>query len=217
MTNPNLTEIIVISDRSGSMGSIADDAIGGFNTFLKEQQEVPGECKFTYCQFDNEYEVVHDGIPIRDMKPLDRSTFVPRGSTALLDAIGRTINVVGERLAKTSEDQRPGKVIVVILTDGQENFSKEFSRDQIFEMITTQHDQFKWEFVFLAANQDAIAGGASLGISAAGSANYSPDAFGSRAIYKNASMGITSFRSGVSHCVNVSDAVSDGAKSRSKS
>ena len=216
MTNPNLSEIICIIDRSGSMEFIRADAIGGFNTFLKEQQEVPGECKFTYTQFDTEYEVVHDGIDIKDMKPLTEETYVPRGGTALLDAIGRTVNTVGARLANTPEDQRPSKVIVVILTDGHENSSQEFSRDKIFEMITTQREQFQWEFVFLAANQDAIAVGAGLGIAAHAAANFSFDSAGMYQGYDNVSEAITSYRTNTSSRLEVDDATS-GPKSRGSS
>jgi uncharacterized protein YegL len=165
MTDQNLTEIVAIVDRSGSMETMREDAIGGFNSFLKKQQEEKeGKCLLTYTQFDNEYEVVHNGIDIRDMKPLDETTFVPRGSTALRDAIGRTINTVGERLSKTPEEQRPGNVVVVILTDGQENASREFSPEQISAMVKRQADEYDWAFVYLAQNIDAFATGRNMGM-----------------------------------------------------
>lgn len=206
MTDKNLTEIICIVDRSGSMGSIRDDAIGGFNTFLQEQQkEKVDRCLLTYAQFDDRYEIVKNGIPIEDMPPLTDETFVPRGSTALLDAIGKTVNTVGERLSKTPEEQRPGSVIVVILTDGGENASREFNRQQIHELITNQRDRWQWEFIFLAANQDAIAAGGALGIMNA--ANFSHDAAGSRGIYENLSQSVRQYRAtGLAADLKVDDA-----------
>lgn len=164
MTNKDLTEIIFVVDRSGSMESIRDDTIGGYNTFLGEQKKVDKPCKVTYTQFDDQYEVVHNGIDIKDVPPLTAETFVPRGWTALHDAIGRTINEVGARLSVTPEHERPGKVLFVVMTDGHENSSHEFNAAQIKEMITHQQEKYQWEFIFLAANQDAVVGGTELGV-----------------------------------------------------
>jgi hypothetical protein len=192
MTNPNLTEIICVIDRSGSMAAIRDDAIGGFNTFLEEQKKIDKPCNLTYVQFDDEYEVVHNGVPIKDVSPLTPATFVPRGWTALLDAIGRTIDTVGMRLMGTPENQRPGKVIFVILTDGEENSSREYKRSLILEMITRQREKYNWEFVFLAANQDAISVGREMGIQYA--ANFTPDSAHVGRTYSRASKALTNFR-----------------------
>lgn len=164
MTNKDLTEIICVVDRSGSMDTIRDDAIGGFNAFLSEQKKVDKPCKFTYVQFDDQYEVVHNGVDIKNVPLLTAATFVPRGWTALLDAVGRTVNEVGARLSVTPEHERPGKVLFVILTDGHENSSHEFSRERIKEMITHQREKYQWEFIFLAANQDAFTVGSGLGV-----------------------------------------------------
>ena len=161
----NLTEIIVVTDRSGSMASVADDAIGGFNTFLEEQQKSEeGRCLLTYCQFDTSYEVVHEALPIKDMKPLDSGTFQPRGGTALLDAVGKTIDDVGRRLKKTPEDQRPGNVVMVILTDGEENSSRGYSLDKVQEMIKRQSSDYDWTFIFLGQGIDAFAAGHGMGL-----------------------------------------------------
>ncbi len=212
MTDKNLTEIICIIDRSGSMSSIRDDAIGGFNIFLEEQKGVTVDrCIFTYTQFDTDYEIVHCGIPIEDMKPLDHSTYVPRGSTALLDAIGRTINSVGARLSAVSESERPGKVAVVILTDGFENASKEFNLGTITEMIKTQSEQFKWEFVYLAAGKDAFEAGHRMGI--ANVAQFSHDSHGARGIHDNLSKNMTSYRSS-GRMTRTKDSVSDSSKGK---
>lgn len=162
----DLTEIAFVLDRSGSMNPIAADAIGGFNTFLASQQALPGEARLTLVLFDHEYLVVHDNAAIRQVPPLDATTYVPRGMTALLDAVGRTIDDVGVRLAATPEDQRPAKVLVAILTDGQENASRDYTFAKVSGMIKHQQEKYSWEFLFLAANQDAIAAAGALSIGA---------------------------------------------------
>jgi uncharacterized protein YegL len=151
MVDQNLTEIVCVVDRSGSMHAIRDDAIGGFNSFLKGQQALDKPCKLTYVQFDDEYEIIHSAVPLVEVPPLTPATYVPHGATALLDAIGRTINDVGARLSVIPEGDRPGKVIFLILTDGHENASKEFSASSIEKMITHQREVYKWEFVFWAS------------------------------------------------------------------
>ena len=162
--NTKLTEIAYILDRSGSMNELQEHAISGFNAFLKDQQETPGDANFTLVLFDDEYLLHADRTPIRNVSPLDASTYVPRGMTALLDAIGRTIDNIGKQLAETPEEERPGKVIIAIYTDGYENASTDYSVDQIAKMIRHQTNTYHWEFLFLAANEDAIATAASYGI-----------------------------------------------------
>lgn len=164
--NPNLTELVCILDRSGSMEAIRDDAIGGFNAFLDLQRAEPGETHLSLVQFDDRYDVLFDNTPLGQVPPLTRSTFVPRGSTALLYALARTIDTVGQRLAATPAQERPAKVVVVVVTDGQENASRHITRQQVFGRIARQRSVYGWEFVFLAANQDAIAGAVSLGMHA---------------------------------------------------
>lgn len=167
--NKQLTDITVILDRSGSMASIHADAEGGLNTFINEQKSTEGDANFTLVQFDDKYDIVHDGIKIDDVP---HCTLTPRGSTALLDAVGKTINTLGERLAKTPESDRPGLVVVVIVTDGGENASHEFNRAQIQAMIEHQQEKYDWEFVYLGANQDAFAEAHAMGINMANVSNY---------------------------------------------
>jgi hypothetical protein len=155
------------------MNAMKEEAIGGINAFLESQQKLPGEARLTLVLFDHEYIVAHDGVPIKDVPPLDNHSYVPRGTTALLDAIGRTINTIGERLDRTPEPDRPGKVIVAILTDGLENASQEFKRKEIFKMIKHQREVYSWEFVFLGAKQDAISTGAKMGIPIANAVTFS--------------------------------------------
>jgi len=193
--NEKLTEIVVILDRSGSMLAIKSDVIGGFNQFLKDQQELPSKASLTLAQFDNEYEIVHDGKPIEDVPELNNETYMPRAMTRLLDAIGRTIVTVGERLHKTPEAERPGKVVVAIITDGLENDSKEYrDRKKVMEMVKHQQEKYNWEFIFLAANQDAIAEGMAYGIGQHTSCNFTPTSRGTRAALSSFSGAVKSVR-----------------------
>lgn len=168
----DLTDITLVIDRSGSMEAIREDAEGGVNAFVREQAKQPGEALLTLVQFDTQYEFVHEGVPVQQV-PAYR--LAPRGRTALLDAVGRAINETGERLAKMAEADRPGLVIFVIVTDGEENASAEFSKAQIKAKIDHQQSQYKWQFTFLGANQDAFAEAGGMGIDACGVANYAPD------------------------------------------
>jgi uncharacterized protein YegL len=192
--NLNRTAIGVIIDRSGSMSSTRDDTIGGFNTFLKDQKALPGEADLTLVLFDTEYTVVHDGVKLTDVPDLTTATYVPRGGTALLDAIGQTINTMGAKLAAIPEDDRPGKVILAILTDGEENSSREYKHDQILGMLKEQQDKYSWEIVYFGANQDAIQVGGLMGLAAGASMNYVADSHGTRSAYAGMSDRVTKSR-----------------------
>ena len=187
------THIAVVLDRSGSMASCADDTVGGFNTFVDEQKKGVGAATFTLAQFDNIYEIVHNGIDIKTVPPIE---FLPRGGTALLDAIGKTIAITGEWLRAKPEAERPERVVFVILTDGEENASTEYKRPQIMDMIQHQESAYNWQFVFLAANQDAIAAGGTMGVQASASLTY--NAGKSRQAYRTLSNTLTNARSGAS-------------------
>jgi hypothetical protein len=177
------TDITVVLDRSGSMASIASDVIGGLNTFIQGQAQVEGEARFTLAQFDDQYEVVHAHVPVQQVPPLTDRTYVPRGSTALLDAIGRTIIDTGARLAMLPEAERPEAVIFAVQTDGLENASREFTRQQVFEMIRHQEEKYAWQFVFLAADQDAIDEGGKMGFAAASALDYDKSSGAVAAMY----------------------------------
>jgi hypothetical protein len=194
--NENLTDISIVLDRSGSMSVVKTDTIGGFNDFLKAQKACPGEAVLTLAQFDDKYDIVHNGINIQDVPELNDETFVPRGWTALLDAIGRTINATGARISALPEDARPSKVIFVILTDGQENSSKELTREEVMKMIKHQTKTYKWDFVFLGANQDAIQAGVRMGILANNSMTYAADAKGTQDAFRSVSVNLCSSRIG---------------------
>jgi hypothetical protein len=171
---PKSVEIVVIADRSGSMGSIRNDAIGGFNTFIGEQQKQGGEANLTVALFDDKYEIMQDKIPLGEAVLFDEKNFIPRGMTALFDAIGKTLNTLIERREKGEIDG----AIVTILTDGAENASREYRVEQIKTLIEKCEKDYGWEFIFLAANQDAFATGSTFGISAGNAYNFSADAAG---------------------------------------
>jgi Mg-chelatase subunit ChlD len=168
----DLTDITLVVDRSGSMAQVREDAEGGINTFITEQGKEPGQALLTLVQFDTEYEFLHKGAPIQQVP---KYKLVPRGMTALLDAVGQAINETGERLAKMAEEERPGLVIFVVMTDGLENSSKEFTKTQLKNMIERQQNDYNWHFTFLGANQDAFAEAGEMGIGAAGVANFALD------------------------------------------
>jgi hypothetical protein len=180
MPKKNLVEIICVIDRSGSMEAIKSDAIGGFNTFLDAQKKLPGEAKMTVVLFNHGYKFIQKGTDIQDVPPFDQKTYVPEGTTALLDAVGRTIDDTGKRLADTPEGERPEKVIFAILTDGLENASKDYTREKIHEMIKHQRENYAWEFIFLAANQDAFAEAEKICIDRSMAYNFEADGDGVR-------------------------------------
>lgn len=188
-------EIVCIIDKSGSMASIRDDAIGGFNTFLEDQKKVPGEATLTLTQFNTVLTTIYENQPLQDVQPLNHSTYIPNGMTALFDAIGATVDNVGLRLESTPEAARPDKVIVAILTDGQENSSIIFKEaQQIKDKIQHQREKYSWEFIFLAANQDAFTEGANLGFHAKDIANFKSDPAGIRDAYGTISTLSTGYR-----------------------
>lgn len=187
----NYTHLSLVVDRSGSMASIRDDAEGGINTLIKEQSAVPGEMTVSLYQFDDNYEKVYGPIAATDAPEYRLS---PRGMTALLDATGRAIVETGEFLANLPEDQRPSKVIFCVVTDGHENSSHEYTRDQIKKMVETQTNQFNWEFVYIGANVDAFDEAQSLGFAA--SAGYQSTGASTRGVYAGASRSFTSSRVG---------------------
>jgi hypothetical protein len=194
--NNTLTEIAVVLDRSGSMEDARTDTIGGFNAFLAEQVDDAGDVNVTLAQFDNEYEVVYLREPVRQAPRLTADTYVPRGSTALLDAIGRTVDELGARLAAMPEAKRPGKVIFVIITDGLENASRGYTREQVFQRIRHQSDVYGWEFVYLGANQDAIAAGAQVGIDASFALSCADGVVATRALYQSLASNVKMRRAG---------------------
>lgn len=190
----NITELVFILDRSGSMSGLEDDTIGGYNSMLKKQQEEQGEAIVTTVLFDDKYELLHDRINIKGVKPITDKDYYVRGCTALLDAIGKTISKIGNAQKHTSEEQRADKVMFVITTDGMENASSEYNYEKIRSMVKRQKEKYGWEFIFLGANIDAISTAEKFGISSDRAANYHADSDGTALNYQVVSNVVSEFR-----------------------
>lgn len=173
-----LTELVFILDRSGSMGGLESDTIGGFNGMLKKQREQEGEVTVTTVFFDDRYEIIHDRIPIEHILPITNKEYHVRGCTALLDAVGKTIHKIVNVQKILPEEQRAEKVIFVIITDGLENASREYSYKLIKSMIEHEKEKYGWEFMFLGANIDAVAEADKMGIGEERAVTYSNDSAG---------------------------------------
>lgn len=191
----NHTHISVILDRTGSMEPIRDDIIGGFNTFLSRQKEEHGSATLTLIQFDSEdpFEVVYHFRPLEAVPPLNRRTFVPRASTPLLDAIGRGIRDLDNSLERLGPGERPAKVVFVVVTDGQENASREYTRAQVNRLIE-QRDGAGWQFVFLSADLAAIQDAEAVGFRARSTMVFDKDARGSRQAFETLATTLCSYR-----------------------
>jgi hypothetical protein len=192
MTDPQKALIAVLLDRSGSMESIKADTEGGFNAFIDEQRKDPGEARVTLAQFDTEYEVVYADQPIAAVGRLELQ---PRGATALYDSLGRLITDVGAALNATPEGERPGKVIVLVMTDGHENSSREWTHEAVSKAIKRQERDYSWDFIFLGANMDAVAIGQRLGFAADRSMTYATTSAGVGSSWESNSRLVSRMRS----------------------
>ncbi len=194
---PDYTHIAVILDRTGSMEAIRDDTIGGFNAFLQQQKVEPGTATLTLVQFDSQdpYEVIHHFRPITEVLELTRETYVPRASTPLLDALGRGINDLEQSLNQLGEADRPAKVVMVVVTDGQENASREFRKEQIEEMIKEKTEKGGWQFVFLSADLAAIEDAHAVGFASSASLFYQKSGLGSKGAWTSLTRRTSDYRS----------------------
>ena len=191
----NLTEIVFILDRSGSMAGLEEDTIGGFNAMIEKQKREPGEAVVSTVLFDNESVVIHDRVDIQQVEPMTRKDYYVRGCTALLDAVGGAIHHIGNVHKYAREEDRPEKTLFVITTDGMENASRKFTYDRLKAMIQRQKEKYGWEFLFLGANIDAAGEAARFGIDADRAANYNADSVGTKVIYEAVSETVCNFRS----------------------
>ncbi|HZJ82177.1 MAG TPA: vWA domain-containing protein [Clostridia bacterium] len=189
-----LTELVFILDKSGSMGGLETDTIGGYNSMLTKQQALEGECRITTVLFDNNYELLHDRIDIRAVSPITEKEYAVGGTTALLDAIGRTIHKIGKVQKHTAQDYRAEKVMFVIITDGHENSSREYSVEKVRSLIEDQKAKYGWEFVFLGANIDAAETAEHFGISRDRAQNYHADSQGIELNFRAMSDAVSSYR-----------------------
>lgn len=195
MVNPNKTHITVVLDRSGSMQDIAKDTVGGYNTFVEKQKTNPGETTVTLVRFDHEYVVDYANCPVAQVPELTVEKFEPRGWTALLDAMGRAIDDLGAQLRSLPENERPGQVVFVVITDGAENSSKNYNNLMIRKMIERQTNQYNWQFIYLGANQDAIATATTYGISANKTMNFHATGQSVNAMFAATASNVSSYAS----------------------
>lgn len=190
----NLTELVFILDKSGSMAGLEKDTIGGYNAMLAKQRALDGGCVITTVLFDNHYELIHDRIDIRAVKPITEKEYSVGGSTALLDAIGITLHKIGNVQKNTAEEYRAEKVLFVIITDGEENSSREYSAEKVKELIARQKNKYGWEFIFLGANIDVVETAGQFGIDASRAVDYVPDAAGTSLNFSVMSEAVTAYR-----------------------
>lgn len=189
------TELVFLLDKSSSMAHLWKETIDGFNRFLNEQKSLPGNAKFTLILFSTKSEMIYNSLNLQEVPEIDNKVYVPDGfSTAYLDAMGLAIDNVGIRLANTAKINRPAKVIFVTLTDGLENDSKTYSRQNILEKVTHQTDKYKWEFLFMGANMDAVEEGMSMGFASSNTMNFTADSAGVKSAYSITSKRISESR-----------------------
>ena len=191
----NLTELVFILDRSGSMAGLEADTIGGFNAMTQKQRKEPGEALVSTVLFDNETQVIHDRVPLEKVPALTQKEYYVRGCTALLDAVGGAIHHIGNVHKYAREEDRPEKTLFVITTDGMENASRRYTYDKVKAMIEHQREKYGWEFLFLGANIDAAREAARFGIRADRAANYHADHIGTEVIYEAVSEAVCQVRS----------------------
>jgi uncharacterized protein YegL len=207
------THIIAILDRSYSMKEVAKDAINGFNSFLREQKNLKDKATFTGVLFDDQFEPLNDGkvVDIKKVQELTDKTFVPRGTTALYDAIGKSVNLYKSEIQKNKKAKPANKVLVIVVTDGHENTSREFTRNDIADLITYQKKQ-NWQFLFLCSTEDAVTVGASLGVSKGNTFKFENTSLGNNEMYSKVSYAAVNYRGMSSKdSLNLSDSLlSDG-------
>jgi len=210
----DLTELVFILDRSGSMSGLESDTIGGYNAMLEKQKTAPGEAVITTVLFDDKYVLLHDRINLRGISPITDKEYYVRGNTALLDAVGKTINKIGNVQKHTAEDERAEHVMFVITTDGMENASREYGYDKVRQMIEHQKSKYGWEFIFLGANIDAISTAERFGISKDRATNYNADSEGTLLNYEVISETVSSIRANRSISENWKERIDEDFKKR---
>lgn len=189
-----LTELVFILDKSGSMSGLETDTIGGYNSMLLKQKAETDDCRITAVLFDTNYELLHDRIDIKAVDPITDKEYQVGGSTALLDAIGKSINKIGSLQKHTAEEYQAEKVMFIIITDGEENSSREYTADKVKSMIEHKKTKYGWEFIFLGANIDAVETARQFGISPDRAQNYHADKEGVELNFKVMSDAVSSFR-----------------------
>lgn len=201
----NLTEIVFILDRSGSIAGLEDDTIGGFNAFIAKQKKEEGEALISTVLFDDRSEVIYDRVDLRKIEPMNDKQYYVRGCTALLDALGGAIHHIGNVHKYAREEDRPEKTLFIITTDGMENASRRYDYDRVRKMVERQKEKYNWEFLFLGANMDAIETAGHFGISRDRAVNFVCDSEGTKLNYEVLSAAVTSFRACKSETPKMAD------------
>jgi len=209
-----LTELVFILDKSGSMSGLEADTIGGYNSMLAKQQAVEGECHITTVLFNNQYDLLHDRINIKAVSALTDKDYAVGGSTALLDAIGMTIHKIDNVQKNTADDYRAEKVMFVIITDGEENASREYTAEKIKSQIEWHKTEHGWEFIFLGANIDAVAAASKFGINADRAQNYHADNKGVELNFRVMSETVAIFRESAAMPKDWNEAINKDYKQR---
>ncbi len=190
----NVTELVFILDRSGSMAGLEADTIGGFNAMIEKQKKEEGECYVSTVLFDNYSEVLHDRIKLSEIKPMTDKEYTVRGCTALLDAIGGAIHHIGNVHKYARKEDVPAHTMFIITTDGMENASKHYDSNRVKQMIERQKEQYGWEFLFIGANIDAVETAKNFGIDENRAVNYNADKKGTHILYETVSKAVYSVR-----------------------
>jgi uncharacterized protein YegL len=183
MAKNNITELVFILDRSGSMSGLEADTIGGFNSLIEKQKKQPGQCYVTTILFDNVTEVVHDRVELSQVQPMTDQDYTVRGCTALLDAVGSAIHHISQIHHYARPEDVPEHTMFVITTDGMENASHRYDGARVKQMVEHEKEKYGWEFLFLGANIDAVGTASRFGIGADRAVNYRADAQGTQVIY----------------------------------
>ena len=212
----NLTEIVFILDRSGSMAGLEDDTIGGFNAMIQKQKGEAGEAYVSTVLFDNHTEVIHDRVDIQKIRPMTRRDYYVRGCTALLDAVGKSIRHIANVHKYAREEDRPEKTVFVITTDGMENASHRYTSEQVKKMIERQKEKYGWEFLFIGANIDAVETAARYGISRDRAVNYNADGEGTQILYESVAKAVCNVRASAPLGVDWSDDINADYQKRGR-
>ena len=190
----NLTELVFILDKSGSMASLEQDTIGGFNAMIEKQKKLDGDCIVSCVLFDNGQKVIYDRVPLSEVRPMTEEDYTAGGCTALVDALGKSVKYIGNIHKHLREEDLPEHTVFVITTDGMENASREYSSEKVKKMVSKKTEKNGWEFLYLAANIDAVETGAAIGIKAGRAANYKCDEKGTGMLYEAVGNAIVGMR-----------------------
>ena len=212
----NLTELVFILDRSGSMSGLEKDTIGGFNSMIEKQRKQDGECIVSTVLFDDECQVIHDRVSLDKIQPMTEDDYYVQGCTALIDAIGGAIHHIGNVHKYARPEDVPENTIFVITTDGQENSSHRYSSDRVKHMIERQKAKFGWEFLFIGANIDAVETAKRYGIDQDRAVNYHADAQGTSIVYESVSKAVCNVRANKCMAENWCEDIDNDYKNRGK-